>query len=51
MENFNDIFRKRSMDMAVSIIRLYKILYKDDEIRIIGKQIIRSATSVAANFR
>ena len=30
---------------------MYSKLQKSDEIRIIGKQLIRSSTSVAANFR
>ncbi len=32
-------------------MRFYAGLSKNDEVRIIGKQLIRSVTSVAANFR
>jgi len=42
----------RTKRYALSVIRLYKILPKNrDEVRVIGKQFIRSGTSVAANYR
>lgn len=51
METFNDRYRSRSKKLAVDIIKFYIALNKTDEIKIIGKQLMRSATSVAANFR
>jgi four helix bundle protein len=48
---FNETFRKRTKKLAISIMRFYAGLSKKDEIRIIGKQLIRSSTSIAANFR
>jgi four helix bundle protein len=48
---FNEIFKKRTKQLALSIMKFYAGLPKKDEIRIIGKQLIRSTTSVAANFR
>lgn len=33
------------------VVRLFKSLPKSDEARIVGKQLLRSATSVAANYR
>jgi four helix bundle protein len=48
---FNELFRKRTKTLAISIMRFYAGLSKNDEVRIIGKQLIRSTTSVAANFR
>jgi four helix bundle protein len=48
---FNEAFRKRTKDVAVRIIQMYAKLPKSDEIRIIGKQLIRSSTSIAANYR
>jgi len=48
---FNKLFRVRTKKLAISIMKFYAGLMKKDEIRIIGKQLIRSATSVAANFR
>ena len=49
---FNELFRKRTKQLLVEIIRWYGHLKpKPDEIRIIRKQLIRSVTSTAANFR
>jgi four helix bundle protein len=41
----------RSKKLAVSIIRFVDTLPRSDATTIISKQIIRSATSVAANYR
>ncbi|MFT5165933.1 MAG: four helix bundle protein [Saprospiraceae bacterium] len=49
--SFNDKFRKRTKDFAIAIIQYYIKLPKREEHKIIGKQLLRSATSVAANFR
>ena len=49
---FNDQFRRRTKQLSLEIIHWYASLkYKPDEVRIMGKQLIRSATSTAANFR
>lgn len=50
-ENFNDEFRSRTKQFAVDIVRFYSNHRKSDEFRILGKQLLRSATSVASNFR
>lgn len=45
-------FRRRTKDYAVGIIRLYVKLSKArEEVRILGKQMLRSGTSVAAHVR
>ena len=49
--NWNEIFQNRTKKLAVDIIRLHSQLKKSDETRIIGKQLVRSATSTAANYR
>jgi len=49
--SFNDDLRNRTKAFAVRIVRMYAKIVKSDETRIIGKQLLRSATSVAANFR
>lgn len=49
--SFNEKYRVRTKEFAVSIIKFYGSLKKTDELRIMGKQLLRSATSVAANFR
>ena len=44
--------RKRTKEFAGSVIRLYLLLDKRrEELRVLGKQVIRSGTSVAANYR
>ena len=41
----------RTKVFAVRIIRLFRSLPKTDEARIIGRQVLKSGTSVAANYR
>lgn len=48
---FNDEFRLRTKSFALRILKLSQALPKNDAARIIGKQLFRSATSVAANYR
>ncbi len=48
---FNDDFKERTKKFALRIIKLYQALPKTEESRIMGRQILRSGTSVAANFR
>ena len=48
---FAEQFKKRTKSFALRIIRLFQALPKTEEARIIGKQLLRSATSVAANYR
>ena len=48
----NDVFRARTKTYAASIIRLYVKLPKArEEVRVVGKQLLRSGTSVAAHVR
>ena len=44
-------FKNRTKKFAVEIISYYRTLPKTEESRIVGKQLLRSATSVAANYR
>ena len=48
---FAEQFKKRTKSFALRIIRLFQALPKTEEAKIIGKQLLRSATSVAANYR
>lgn len=48
---FIEQLKKRTKDAALRIIRLFQSLPNTDEARIIGKQILRSGTSFAANYR
>jgi four helix bundle protein len=43
--------RERTKQFAIRIVRLFRSLPKNDEARIIGKQVLRAGTSVAANYR
>jgi four helix bundle protein len=48
---FIEAFKDRTKAFALRVIRLFKVLPKTEEAKIIGKQLLRSATSVAANYR
>ena len=49
---FNQSFRARTKKLAVLVINFYTGLpNKNEAIRIIGRQLMRSVTSVGANFR
>lgn len=43
--------RDRTRKYAIRVVTLFRALPKTDEARIIGRQLLRSATSVAANYR
>ena len=49
--SFNEDLRDRTKKLVITIIGFYRTFPKTEEARIIGKQILRSATSVGANFR
>ncbi|MFH1161580.1 MAG: four helix bundle protein [bacterium] len=50
-ENFNEKYRKRTFLFSIQICKFYGKRYADLSGRVIANQIVRSATSVAANFR
>ncbi len=43
--------RDRTKQFALRIVKLYSKLPKSNEAQVLGKQVLRSGTSVAANFR
>lgn len=45
------VMRVRTKEFALKIIRLTRTLPKTEEARVIGRQLLRSATSVGANYR
>lgn len=47
----NEAFRQRTQVAALRVIRLYQQLPRCGEAEVLGKQLLRSATSVAANYR
>jgi four helix bundle protein len=50
-KEFNEIWRKRTKEFALKVIELSDELPKKESARVINRQLLRSATSVAANFR
>ncbi|PKP02228.1 MAG: four helix bundle protein [Bacteroidetes bacterium HGW-Bacteroidetes-6] len=50
-QGFNDKYRDRTKRLAVGVIKLLRKENKSDEYRILHKQLVRSITSVGANFR
>lgn len=48
---FAEELKERTKKFAVDSVHYFRKLPKTDEARIIGKQFLRSATSVAANYR
>ena len=52
MENFvEDDLKKRTKNFALRIIKLFCSLPKSTEAQVLGKQILRSGTSVGAQYR
>jgi four helix bundle protein len=49
--DFAEAFRNRTKKFVVDNIRFYKTLPKTEEAKIIGRQLLRSASSVGANYR
>lgn len=46
-----EAFKKRTKLFSLNTIYLFRSLPNTDESRILGKQLLRSSTSVAANYR
>ncbi|PYS23926.1 MAG: four helix bundle protein [Acidobacteria bacterium] len=43
--------KNRSKQFAIRIVKVFRSLPRTEDARIIGKQVLRSGTSVAANYR
>jgi four helix bundle protein len=43
--------RDRTMDFAVRVVRMFTNLPKTTEAQVLGKQVLRSGTSIGANYR
>ena len=50
MKQFEEL-QERTRRFALRVIKLYRSLPKTDEARILGKQVLRSGTSIGANYR
>ena len=51
MESKQEELRARTKKFALRIIRLFKSLPRSPEAQVLGKQLLRSGTSVGANYR
>jgi four helix bundle protein len=51
MENKHEELRQRTKQIALRILHLFRSLPKSEEGRIIGRQLLRAGTAVAANYR
>src|SRR5450432_3870328 len=48
---FAEIFKKRTKKFVVDNIKFFRTLPKTEEAKIIGRQLLRSSSSVGANYR
>ena len=48
---FIEAFRKRTKQVAIGCIRLVQVMPNTEEARILTRQLVRSASSCAANYR
>ncbi len=46
-----EALKLRTKQLSLRVVKLFQALPKTEEARITGKQLLRSATSVAANYR
>jgi four helix bundle protein len=51
METGRHDLRERTQDFALRIVRMYGALPQDQVARVLGGQVLRSGTSVGANYR
>lgn len=49
--SFIEVLKDRTKQLSIKVIQLYGQLNKTDEGRIMGRQLLRSASSAAANYR
>ena len=43
--------RERTKQFAIRVVHLFRALPKSDEAKVIGRQVLRAGTSVAADYR
>jgi four helix bundle protein len=49
--DFAEVFRNRTKKFVVDNIRFFRTLPKTEEAKIVGRQLLRSSSSVGANYR
>ena len=47
----NENLKRRTKEFALQVIRFVEVLPQDDTGRVLGRQLLRSGTSVGANYR
>jgi four helix bundle protein len=47
----SEALKRRTKSFALRVVRLYRSLPRTEEARILGKQLLRSSTSIGANYR
>ena len=50
MKRDSEAMKQRTKNFALRILKLYRSLPKTDEARILGRQVLRSGTSIGANY-
>ncbi len=48
---FAESMKQRTKQFAIDIIKMYKEMPVSDDARILGRQLVKAATSVASNYR
>jgi four helix bundle protein len=48
---FAESMKQRTKQFAINIIKLYRNMPASDDARILGRQLVKAATSVASNYR
>jgi len=51
MKRDSEALKIRTKDFALRVLRLYRSLPRSEEARILGTQLLRSSTSIGANYR
>jgi four helix bundle protein len=51
MKRDSEALQLRTKNFALRILRLYRSLPRTEEARILGRQLLRSSTSIGANYR
>ena len=51
MQSEKNDLKERTKEFALRIVRMYSALPKTTEAQVLGKQVLRSGTSVGANYR
>jgi len=51
MQNDKKDLRERTKEFALSVIQMFSRIPKNTEAQVLGKQLLRSSTSVGANYR